>query len=575
LAANSGRDGRRRKKLLTKKRNVWIVLSARCAVKAVAVSVKKVLMLAALLNFGQVSVMVSILSGRRKSRCKNFEANEGVLTMKKPILIALPIVFLFARLGMGANALISDDTQACIDCHASLHPNIISSWKKSLHSKVTPAQGLEKGTLKRRVSIIKPLETIANNVVGCAECHTMNREKHKDTFEHNGYDIHIVVTPRDCATCHPAEVGQYEKNLMSQAYGNLQNNPVFRSLADSANGIQSFKDMKVSYKAPDDHTNADSCLFCHGTVIDIKGTETRETVVGEMEFPILSGWPNQGVGRINPDGSKGSCTACHARHRFSIEMARKPNTCSECHKGPDVPAYGVYSVSKHGNIYSALGGQWNFDSVPWTVGKDFSAPTCATCHVSLLVSEDGEILAQRTHQINDRIPWRIFGLIYAHPHPKSPDTTIIKNGAGLSLPTELTGEPATGYLIDEKEQIERKKSMQKVCLSCHSRGWVEGHFARFENTLKITNEMTLTATKVLLSAWEKGLAKGLAQKDSIFNESIEKKWVEQWLFYANSTRFASAMAGADYGAFANGRWYMSKNIQEMLDWLKIGMKTNE
>jgi len=65
----------------------------------------------------------------------------------------------------------------------------------------------------------------------------------------------------------------------------------------------------------------------------------------------------------------------------------------------------------------------------------------------------------------------------------------------------------------------------------------------------------------------KGAVKGLAQKDSIFNEAIEKKWVEQCLFFANSTRYASAIAGADYGVFANGRWYMSKNIQEMIDWL--------
>jgi hypothetical protein len=70
----------------------------------------------------------------------------------------------------------------------------------------------------------------------------------------------------------------------------------------------------------------------------------------------------------------------------------------------------------------------------------------------------------------------------------------------------------------------------------------------------------------------------LAQNDSIFNEAIEKKWVEQWLFYANSTRFASAMAGADYGVFANGRWYLSKNLQEMMDWLEFklqGLKLDE
>jgi len=81
--------------------------------------------------------------------------------------------------------------------------------------------------------------------------------------------------------------------------------------------------------------------------------------------------------------------------------------------------------------------------------------------------------------------------------------------------------------------------------------------------------MTLTATQLLISAGEKGIAQGPAQKDSVFNEAIEKMWVEQWLFYANSTRLASAMGGADYGVFANGRWNLSKNIQEMLDWARF------
>ena len=87
--------------------------------------------------------------------------------------------------------------------------------------------------------------------------------------------------------------------------------------------------------------------------------------------------------------------------------------------------------------------------------------------------------------------------------------------------------------------------------------------------------MTLSASNIVFSAWDKGYAKGLAQKDSIFNETIEKMWIEQWLFYANSTRFASAMAGADYGVFANGRWYMTKNLQMMIDWLEMKSKQKE
>ena len=86
--------------------------------------------------------------------------------------------------------------------------------------------------------------------------------------------------------------------------------------------------------------------------------------------------------------------------------------------------------------------------------------------------------------------------------------------------------------------------------------------------------MTLTATDLIVQAWDKGAAHGLTQNDSIFNEAIEKKWMEQWLFFANSTRMSSAMLGTDYGVFDNGRWYMAKNIQEIHDWLQTMLAVN-
>jgi hypothetical protein len=346
-------------------------------------------------------------------------------------------------------------------------------------------------------------------------------------------------------------------------------NAVYRMLIDAVNGVQSYENGILHTKTPDDLTNADSCLSCHGTQITVEGQAVRDTDMGEMEFPVLTGWPNQGVGRVNPDGSKGSCTSCHARHEFSIKVARKPYTCSQCHKGPDVPAYAVYMVSKHGNLFVSRKDSWNFESVPWVAGKDFTAPTCAACHVSLLESENGDVIAERTHQMNDRSKWRLFGLVYAHPHPRSADVTTIKNQAGLPLPTELTGEPVMEFLIGPEEQETRLEEMMGICSACHSRSWIEGHFVKLDQTVKTTNAMTLTATQLLLSAWDKGLAKGLAQSDNIFNEAIEKKWVNQWLFYANSTRFASAMGGADYGVFANGRYYLSNNLREMSDWLRF------
>ncbi len=106
---------------------------------------------------------------------------------------------------------------------------------------------------------------------------------------------------------------------------------------------------------------------------------------------------------------------------------------------------------------------WDFTSVPWKIGQDFKAPTCASCHNSLIVSSDNEVIAERSHNFGSRLWARLFGLIYAHPQPKSGDTTIIKNKDGLPLPVTFTGENASEYLIDESEQGKRLNTMSSVC----------------------------------------------------------------------------------------------------------------
>jgi hydroxylamine dehydrogenase len=473
---------------------------------------------------------------------------------------------------MGADkAPISDLSQDCIDCHSTTTPGIVADWKRSRHAAITPAEALKKPELQRRVTAKKVPDNLSGVVVACAECHMLNPKSHKDTFSHNDQKVHLLVTPKDCAVCHAVESEQYDKNLMSHAWANLAKNELYQTLVKDIDGIKTFKDMKTTTANPDEKTRADSCYQCHGTEIKVTGMSKRDTDFGEMEFPVLSGWPNQAVGRLNTDGSQGSCTPCHSRHQFSLQMARKPYACSQCHKGPDVPAYQAYSVSKHGNVFFSMLGEWEFKSVPWTVGKDFAAPTCAVCHISLLVDTQGEVVAKRTHQMNNRLPWRIFGLPYAHPHPISPDTTVIRNKEGQPLPTALTGQPAAKFLIDADEQTKRRETIQKVCKACHTQDWVKGHWDRFENTIKTTNEMTLTATNIMFKGWDQGVA----DKSNMFDEAIERMWTQEWFFYGNSTRFASAMVGADYGVFADGRWYLSKNIEDMIDHLKFLLQSKK
>jgi hypothetical protein len=480
---------------------------------------------------------------------------------------SLLALFVFpSLLGPALAAEPSRATQYCLGCHKSLHPGIVSDWRASRHAKVTPGEALEKEAIERRVSAQSVPKDLRDAPVGCAECHALNPGKHPDAFSHNGKKVHAVVTPKDCAVCHPVEREQFRRSKMSQAQDNLTENSLYQQLITAINGVPRVDTGRgeIEEGSPDRLSNEDSCLACHGTRVEFQGTQERSTRMGPLKLPVYTGWPNQAVGRINPDGSEGSCSSCHTRHRFAIETARQPHTCSKCHKGPDVPAYKVYEVSKHGNIFASSGSEWTLDSVPWTPGEDFAAPTCASCHMSLLAGPQGKVIIERTHQLNDRLSQRIFGLPYAHPQPESPDTTIIENEAGLPLPTELSGEPASEFLISEKEQNKRRERLQAVCSACHSGQWIRGHFQGLDRAVETSNQLTREATRIVQAAWSEGLAEGPAQGGSIADEPLELMWLEQWLFFGNSVRFASAMMGADYGVFERGRWDQQKNLREML-----------
>jgi hydroxylamine dehydrogenase len=213
--------------------------------------------------------------------------------MKRLLIIVaiLTVTFWNLRCVFGDTPL-SSATEECLGCHATLHPGIVESWKKSQHAATTPAAAMAVQGLSRKVSAQEVPENLKNVAIGCAECHTLRSKEHKDTFDHNGHNIHMVVSPGDCATCHVEEAKQYGKNLMAHAYGNLVNNELYQQLMLSINGTPVLEKGKIALKPANAATEAESCLYCHGTKLQITGTKSRETDMGEMEFPIISGWPN-------------------------------------------------------------------------------------------------------------------------------------------------------------------------------------------------------------------------------------------------------------------------------------------
>jgi hydroxylamine dehydrogenase len=454
---------------------------------------------------------------------------------------------------------LSEQTEECLECHRSTSPGIVEDWLFGSHAHSTPAQAIKKSKLERAISNEDIPEHLQNVAVGCYECHSLNPEKHQDNFEHFDHTINVVVSPDDCAICHSEEREQYGHSKKAYALWNLEKNPVYHTLVETITSLKQIQDGKITQLDSSYNSKAETCYACHGTEVAVKGTKAIETDFDEIQVPVLTNWPNQGVGRANPDGSMGACTACHPRHSFSVAIARKPETCSQCHLEPDLPAWNVYRESKHGNIYYSKKDEWNWTNIPWILGKDFKAPTCAGCHNSLVINPDGYVIAERSHDFGNRLWVRIFGLITSHPQPRDGRTYTIKNKDGLPLPTTFAGVLASDHLLGKEAQDANFQKMKKVCTSCHSTDWTQGHFSKFQITLKETDAMVLAATQLLVDAWNKGLA----DPSNPFDEIIEHKWLEQWLFYANSVRYGSAMSGPDYAAFKNGWWKLTKNLEDM------------
>jgi hypothetical protein len=381
--------------------------------------------------------------------------------------------------GTRANA----TTDPCIDCHntAGILEEITLDWQKSKH---------------------------AQNNVSCIDCHEADPGD-PDAMSHAGgtYLITHVVSPKDCSapTCHPNEAAEFEQSLHSFGgvyYEYLFDREKLPFLESQIEGAYLVRDGdEIEHAA-----TLRGCQACHGT--NMTGKNIDDWTV----------WPNNGIGRINPDGSRGSCSACHTRHSFSIAEARHPETCGQCHMGPDHPQIEIYMESKHGNIYSSEGDTWNWSKNDWVAGVDYRAPTCAGCHMSGIPDNDD---VNTTHDVSSRLSWELEPAV-------SRRTDNIANSLGVPFSDGSTWQ-------------EKQGRMKDVCKQCHSKIWVDNYYEQSDLAIELYNEQYNSTLEIVKELYDEGLLTSEA-----FDEPIEFKIYEMWHHEGRRARMGAVMQAPDY-----------------------------
>lgn len=360
---------------------------------------------------------------------------------------------------------LSPEEQKCVECHMKpgMDSGKIYDWARSKHA----AAG-----------------------VGCGKCH----EKLPDAKDGQALgQYRVTISPDRCGTCHRTQAAQFKKSKHSRTW-EIQTDFVKDAWLKGMNS---------------DIERATGCYMCHGS--DVSSGKLTEM-----------NWPNIGVGRKNHDGSNGSCAACHTNHRFSVAEARKPETCGQCHLGPDHPQDEIYFESKHGKRYLAEHAEWNFTG-DWKPGADFSTPTCAVCHISAM----GNV--KTSHDVGERLKWE----------SQAPLTVMNK---------------------DHEGEAERQKMME-VCMQCHSPRWTKNYLTRYDQAIQQYNDVYFTPIKTLMDDL---YAKNLLTKWPVYDEEIEWVYYEYWHNQGRRARMGSAMMGPDY-AWWYGFYDLKKSYNNLVN----------
>lgn len=404
---------------------------------------------------------------------------------KKFSLFVCVFVFLLLSAWSIQGSDFSAESEKCIKCHKNINNAMFLEWSRSKHHE---------------------------GGVGCYECHKAKAGE-PGAFKHQGQYIEIIVSPKDCAECHEQEVKEFTASHHAKGgriIGSLDN-----WLAEVVEGNRAYKTKGSPHGESAAAVNG--CWQCHGSQVKVLEN-------GKLD-PAT--WPNSGIGRLNPDGSEGSCSACHGRHLFSAAVARNPENCGKCHMGPDHPQLEIYNESKHGIAFRANIDKMNLNSDDWVVGKDYSAaPTCATCHMS---AAKGLPL---THDIGLRISWNNRPAVSVRPEVSDAKMNL----PGKDIPWQT-----------------RRKNMRKVCVSCHSRSFAANFYDQYDALIDLYHQKYAKPGLELMK-----LAAPLLSPVQ-FTNKIDFVWFELWHHEGRRARHGASMMGPDITHW-HGTYEIARNF---------------
>ena len=472
----------------------------------------------------------------------------------KTKLVVLLVLFMSASLyattklsSKVRNEGVKDKNDKCLTCHMKENRGIVGHWEISAHAAAD---------------------------VGCYTCHAADKNDPLG-YDHEGAHIKTILSPNDCKGCHEREVEEMTNSHHATA------GQIMASLDNMlAEVIASFPDTKA------DAVNG--CWQCHGSIVRAEKDKKGELIYNEHGAPVMDymTWPNSGIGRINPDGTKGSCNACHSRHDFSGSRARQPENCGKCHLGPDHPQKEIYEESKHGIAYYAApkgdepGGMNIHKQGKWVLGKDYSAaPTCSTCHMGAYKKSNGSVV-RSTHNVGDRISWTlrppvsvklnrvIFedGTVYDVPGERAPRVGSTQKYKGY----ERSGDKLKKVIQEKKvakviSWQERRENMQGVCKTCHSTSWVENFYKQYDSLVVTYNDKFAKPGMALVKQLK---ADGIWKASGFQQHDIGYIWFEIWHHEGRRARMGAAMQAPDYthwhGMYEVSRHFYSKFLPKVI-----------